>query len=269
MEPAIGCGGYDKAYMRILVISNNLSDRNELVEYMHRRSFQAACMSEPANLGRHLVSDEPNLVVLELAHDSRDCLRLLNEIKSQRNIPVIAITGHESCEFDRATALELGADDCLTRPFNPRELVARIGAILRRVRRAIESPSLNVKQIIQSPPQKTIYWFVGWNLNLRIRRLTNSKGARVPLTAAEYALLLTFIEAPQRPLTREFLVQATHLREDVAPRSIDVQVMRLRRKLAPDPNIPDLIKTAPGIGYVFNAPVKVIDPPQKTWATFA
>jgi DNA-binding response OmpR family regulator len=257
--------------MRILVISNNLSDRNELVEYMHRRSFQTACMSEPADVRRHLESDEPNLVVLELAYDNKDRLRLLNEIRSQWNTPVIAISGQEPVEFDRATALELGADDSLTRPFNPRELVARIGAILRRVGQAIEPPSQDVKHIIQSCSRKkaAIYWFVGWNLNLRIRRLTNSKGARIALTAAEHALLLTFVEAPQRPLTREFLMQATHLHEDVAPRSMDVQVMRLRRKLAPDPNSPHLIKTAPGIGYVFDVPVKVIDPPQKRRATFA
>jgi two-component system, OmpR family, response regulator len=242
--------GSDKTFMRILVISNNPSDKNELVDYMHRRSFQTACLSAPINVSRHLVRDEPNLVVLDLARDNDEHLRLLNEIKS-RPTPVIAIIGHGPVEFNRATALELGADDCLTRPFGPHELVARIRAILRR---------LPIQREIHSPAEKGNYCFAGWHLNLRLRRLTNSKGMLVALTAAEYALLVALLKTPQRPLTREFLMQATHLHQDVAPRSVDVQIMRLRRKLATDPNTRDLIKAEPGIGYVFNAPVKTFGP---------
>jgi DNA-binding response OmpR family regulator len=243
--------GSDNPSMRILVISNNPWDKNELIDYMHRRSLQTACLSAPINLTRHLVRDEPNLVVLDLARDNDVHLRLLNEIKSRPNTPVIAIIGHGPDEFNRASALERGADDCLARPFGPHELVARIRAILRR---------LPAQSAFHSPAEKANYWFAGWHLNLRLRRLTNSKGMQVELTLAEYMLLVTLLKTPQRPLTREFLVQATHLHHDVAPRSVDVQIMRLRRKLATDPTTRDLIKAEPGIGYVFNAPVKTFDP---------
>jgi two-component system OmpR family response regulator len=246
MAPSTGEGS-DKTSMRILVISNNPSDKNELVDYLRSRNFQTACMSDPINVNRHLVHDKPDLVVLDLVRDNDEHLRLLNEIRSHPNTPVIAIIGQGSIAFDRATTLDLGVDDCLTRPFGPHELVARIRAIVRR---------LPVQQAIRSPTGKVNYCFAGWHLELRHRRLTNSKGMRVELTVGEYALLLAFLKTPKRPLTREFLAQATHLHHDVASRSVDVQVMRLRRKLATDPTTRDLIKTKLGIGYVFNAPVK-------------
>ncbi len=243
--------GSDNTSMRILVISNNPSDKNELVDYMHRRSFQTACLSDSINVNRHLVRDEPDLVVIDLAYDNDEHLRVLNEIKSRTNAPVIAIIQQGSIAFDRATALDLGVDDCLTRPFGPQELVARIRAILRR---------LPIRQAIRSPAPSGSYWFAGWHLDLRSRRLTNSNGMSVALTVAEYTLLVAFLEAPQRPLTREFLVHATHLHQDISPRSINVQVMRLRRKLATYPDARDLIKAELGIGYAFTAPVRTFGP---------
>ncbi len=232
--------------MRILVVSNNPSDK-ELVNYMDRRGFQTECMSGLGDVSWYFVRAEPNLVIIDLAHDNPEHLRLLDELKSRANTPVIAIIEREPIEFDCATALELGADDCLARPFGARELVARTRAILRR---------LPIKRAIRSPAQSGSYWFAGWRLKLGSRRLTNSKGMSVALTAAEYILLIAFLDAPRRTLTRQFLVQATHLHQDIAERSIDVQVMRLRQKLATDRNMQDLIKAAPGLGYVFAAPVE-------------
>ncbi len=236
---------------RILVVSNNPSDKHELVDHLDRRGFKTAYMSGLGDVSRYLARDEPNLVILDLAHDNPVHLRLLNEFRSRANTPVIAIIERGPIEFDRATALELGADDCLTRPFGPHELVARIRSILRR---------LPIKQAIRSPARNGSYWFAGWCLKLGIRRLTNSKGMSVALTAAEYTLLVVFLEAPQRTLTRQFLVQATRLHKDIAERSIDIQVMRLRQKLATDHNKRDLIKAEPGIGYVFTAPVETLGP---------
>jgi two-component system OmpR family response regulator len=243
-------GSSRRIFMRILVVSNNPSDKHELVDYMDRQGFRTACMSRLGDVRRYLVRDEPNLVILDLAHDNPEHLRLLDEFKSHPHTPVIAIVERGPIEFDCATALERGADDCLMRPFGPREVVSRTRAILRR---------FPIKRAIRSPAQSGSYWFAGWRLKLGMRCLTNSTGISVALTAAQYTLLVVFLEAPRRTLTRQFLVQATHLHKDVAERSIDVQVMRLRQKLATD-HKRDLIKTEPGIGYVFTAPVEKLGP---------
>jgi DNA-binding response OmpR family regulator len=168
--------------MRILVISNSPSDKKELVDYMHRRSFQTTCMPVPADVSGTLVGDKPDLVILDLAHDNVERPRLLDETRSPPHTQVIAITGHESAEFNLATVLEPSADDCLTRPFSPHEVVARIRDILQRVKQAIQATSR----------KKASYWFTGRHLDLRIRRLTNPEGKPVALAVAEYALLTAF-----------------------------------------------------------------------------
>src|SRR5262249_5647992 len=139
--------------------------------------------------------------------------------------------------------LELGADDYIIKPFNPRELLARVRAVLRRqeIGRAGQ----------QRDPERGGYTFEGWRLDRRLRRLTDPKGAAVPLTKGEYALLVAFLKAPQRPLSREQLLQATRIHEDVFDRSIDVQVLRLRRKIEVDASAPRMISTERGVGYTF------------------
>ena len=136
----------------------------------------------------------------------------------------------------------------MTKPFNLRELLARVRAILRRLDKARASPARE--------PDHGGYRFSGWRLNLRTRRLADPTDADVTLTKGEYALLVAFLDAPQRPLSREHLLQATRVHEDVFDRSIDVQVLRLRRKLETDPNAPRVILTERGVGYVFSLPVK-------------
>jgi len=157
------------------------------------------------------------------------------------------MTGHSREEVDRVVGLELGADDYLAKPFSLRELLARVRAVLRRHERGRAARARN--------PERGGYRFNGWSLELRTRRLVNPDGAPVLLTKSEYALLLAFLKAPQRPLTREML-QATRVREDIFDRSIDVQVLRLRRKLEIDPNGPRVIETERGVGYIFTAIVK-------------
>jgi DNA-binding response OmpR family regulator len=172
----------------------------------------------------------------------------LKEIRSHSDVPVIITTGHRSEEIDRIVGLELGADDYIIKPFSLRELLARVRAVLRRqeVRRTARAGS----------PERGGYRFNGWVLERRGRKLLDPNGAQVSLSKGEYGLLLAFLEAPQRPLTREQLLQATRVHEDIFDRSIDVQVLRLRRKLEIDPSAPRVIQTERGVGYLFAAEVE-------------
>jgi DNA-binding response OmpR family regulator len=169
---------------------------------------------------------------------------------SRSDIPVIITTGHRRDEVDRVVGLEPGADDYLTKPFGLRELLARIRVTLRRVE------ALHVEPV--RDPASGRSRFGGWTLNRRSRRLTDPNNANVTLTKGEYALLLAFLDAPQRPLTREHLLQATRIHEDVFDRSIDVQILRLRRKLETDPTAPRMIQTERGVGYFFVLPIETV-----------
>jgi DNA-binding response OmpR family regulator len=160
---------------------------------------------------------------------------------------VIIVTGHCLDETDRIVGLELGADDYVAKPFSLRELLARVKAVLRRQEIGRSSR--------HQGPERGGYRFAGWMLERRNRKLVAPDGAHVPLSKGEYSLLLAFLEAPQRILTREHLLQATRLHEDIFDRSIDVQVLRLRRKLELDPSMPQIIRTVRGLGYDFSLDV--------------
>jgi DNA-binding response OmpR family regulator len=191
---------------------------------------------------------EVNLVILDLRLGSEDGLDLLREVRLSSEVPVIIITGHRRDDIDRVVGLELGADDYLTKPFNLRELLARVRAVLRRfdVGRAA----------LVRDPERGRFRFSGWQLDRRTRRLVDPAGSPVALTRGEYALLVAFLEAPQRPLSREHLLQATRAHEEIFDRSIDVQILRLRRKLERDPSAPRVIQTERGVGYVFAVAVE-------------
>jgi DNA-binding response OmpR family regulator len=195
-----------------------------------------------------LGNTEVNLVILDLRLGLEDGLDLLREVRLGSDVPVIIITGHRRDDIDRVVGLELGADDYVTKPFNLRELLARVRAVLRRFDVGRTAPTRD--------PERGRFRFSGWQLDRRVRQLTDPAGALVALTKGEYAMLLAFLEAPQRPLSREHLLQATRVHEDVFDRSIDVQILRLRRKLERDPSAPRVIQTERGVGYVFAIPVE-------------
>ena len=175
-----------------------------------------------------------------------DLLQRMRELKHA--MPVIVITGHRRDDIDRVVGLELGADDYLTKPFNLRELLARVRAVLRRFEVGRAAPPRD--------PERGRCRFGGWQLDRRTRKLTDPDGAPVALTKGEYALLVAFLDAPQRPLSREHLLQATRVHEDVFDRSIDVSVLRLWRKLEANPSAPRIIQTERGVGYVFTLRVE-------------
>jgi DNA-binding response OmpR family regulator len=158
------------------------------------------------------------------------------------------MTDHQSDEVDRIVGLELGADDYILKPFSLRELLARIRAVLRRHEMGRAARARD--------PDRGGYRFSCWRLDRRARTLLDANEAPVPLSKGEYALLLAFLEAPQRPLSREQLLRATRIHEDIFDRSIDVQVSRLRRKLEPATNAARVIRTERGVGYVFALPVE-------------
>lgn len=231
-----------------VVVEDDLTMRRLVTDYLTENGFHVISASRREQLRVILAQHKPDLVILDLRLGQEDGLDLLREIRAKSDVPVIIVTGHRRDEIDRVVGLELGADDYLIKPFGLRELLARIRAVLRRRDAGFVSA--------QADRGKGLWRFGNWQIDRRARRLTNSSGEAVPLSKGEYALLTAFLDAPQRPLSREYLLQATRVHEDIYDRSIDVQVLRLRRKLETDPSAPSIIRTERGIGYVFTLPVE-------------
>jgi two-component system OmpR family response regulator len=231
-----------------LVVEDDRTLRQLVINYLEDHDIRAISATGKEEVAALLAREEPSLVILDLRLGQEDGLDLLREIRSHSDVPVIITTGHRRDEIDRVVGLELGADDYITKPFGLRELLARIRAVLRR-REAGQAAA-------QREPERGHCRFGGWQLDRRMRRLSDCNGDPVALTKGEYALLLAFLDAPQCPLSREHLLQATRIHEDVFDRSIDVQVLRLRRKLETDPSAPSVIQTERGVGYVFALPVE-------------
>jgi DNA-binding response OmpR family regulator len=222
--------------------------RSMVAEFLQEHSVPTVAAAGRQDLFRCFAGGDPSLIILDLQLGQDDGLELLREIRGRSDVPVIVMTGHRRDEIDRVVGLELGADDYLTKPFSLRELLARIRAVLRRQELGRAGSARD--------PERGGYRFGGWRLERRARRLLDTNGTPVVLTKGEYALLVAFLEAPGRPLTREHLLQSTRVHEDIFDRSIDVQVLRLRRKLEQDPSTPSVIQTARGVGYVFALPVE-------------
>jgi len=235
----------------VLVIEDDPALQRMIVNYFAENNIRAVTASGRQEMVCQLGA-EVKLVILDLLLGQEDGLDLLRNIRSSSDVPVIIITGHRRDDIDRVVGLELGADDYLTKPFNLRELLARVRAVLRRFEGGRTVPAAEPGR----GAERGRWRFSGWQLDLRTRRLTDPTGELVALTKGEYALLVAFLDAPQRPLSREHLLQATRVHEDVFDRSIDVQILRLRRKLERDPSAPRVIKTERGVGYVFAVPVE-------------
>ena len=231
----------------IVVVDDDPATRRIVTSYFRDHDMPASSASGRQELIRYLASGAPTLIILDLRLGRDDGLDLLREIRSTSDVPVIITTGHRMEEVDRVLGLELGADDYLTKPFGLRELLARVRAILRRH---------ELKRTQSRKLQRSGFRFGRWQLERQSRRLTTQDGSLVALTKGELSLLVAFLQCPQRPLTREQLLQATRVHEDVFDRSIDVQVLRLRRKLETDASSPRIIRTERGVGYVFELPVE-------------
>jgi len=238
MKGDIGLMGY------ILIVNSDPAIRQTMKGYFSDHSFPARCVSSWREL--KCTGTPPSLIILDQSDGLNDVLDQLRSIRSKSDIPII-MTGHRADEIDPIVSLELGADDYIVRP-SPMELLARTRAILRRRQMSL---AVQIRK-----RQGGGYRFNGWRLERSGRRLVDPNETPVSLTKGEYALLLAFLEAPERPLTREHLLNATRVHEDIFDRSIDVQVLRLRRKLEIDPHATRMIQTERGIGYVFALPVQ-------------
>src|SRR6202048_1863831 len=232
----------------IVVVDDDPSLRQMVIKFLENNNIPTKAASSRTEFSRLFAGPPPSLIILDLRLGQDDGLDLLREIRSHSDVPVIIMTGHSPDEIDRIVGLELGADDYIIKPFSLRELLARVRAVLRRQ---------EMGRVVRArDPEGGGYRFGGWLLERRGRRILDPDANPVALSKGEYALLLAFLEASQRPLSREHLLQATRIHEDIFDRSIDVQVLRLRRKLEIDPSAPGVIRTERGVGYIFALPVE-------------
>lgn len=230
----------------ILVVDDHSEIRDLLKRFLEQHGLRVSCARDGKEMKRLLEDREFDLLVLDLMMPGEDGLTLCRELRAKSSLPIIMLTAMGE-ETDRIIGLEMGADDYLAKPFNPRELLARIKAVMRRTQ--AETP----------PAAETLtrdLRFDRWLLDVNRRELVDEDGVGMSLSTAEFDLLKVFLERPQRVLSRDQLLDLARGREAAAfDRAIDTLVSRLRRKLERDPKSPELIKTIWGGGYMFSADV--------------
>lgn len=227
---------------KILLVDDDLRMRELLQRYLSEQGFTVKAVSDSAEMDAALMHEHPDLLVLDLMLPGEDGLAICRRLRgANSNMPIIMLTARGD-EVDRIIGLEMGADDYLPKPFNPRELLARINAVMRRQEQRIPSaPTSNAATVS----------FGDFVFDPSTRSL-NRNGESITITSGEFALLKVFVDHPRQPLSRDRLMQLARGRElDVFDRSIDVQVSRLRRLIEPDPAHPRYLQTMWGFGYVF------------------
>ena len=234
----------------VLALDDDPSIRQLVCDYLSANELRVTAVATGRELDAVMAREAIDLVVLDLRLQGEDGLQIARRLRESSAIPILMLTGRAE-EADRVMGLELGADDYLTKPFSTRELLARIRALLRRAR---------VQATVADAIAKVrAYRFGGWELNVGLRRLKAADGRAVELTNGEFSLLAAFVSAPQRVLSRDQLLDLSRLHNaEVYDRSIDVQILRLRRKIEPDPAHPSFIKTERGAGYLFDATVETV-----------
>ncbi|HEU4353031.1 MAG TPA: two-component system response regulator OmpR [Burkholderiales bacterium] len=227
---------------RILVVDDDQRLRELLVRYLGGEGYEVKAVSDAGAMDKQLARERYDLVVLDLMLPGEDGLAICRRLRTQQSAPAIIMLTAKGDDVDRIVGLEMGADDYLPKPFNPRELLARINAVLRR-RAPLGPPG--------APAAGGVYAFGEFSLNLATRTLTRA-GKQVALTTGEFSVLKVLVQHPRQPLSRDKLMELARGREyEVFDRSIDVQISRLRKIVEQDPSHPKHIQTVWGFGYVF------------------
>lgn len=234
----------------ILITDDDRQIRTSLARFFTANGFRVSAAEDGVAMFEAVEKGRFDLIVLDIMMPGEDGLSLCRRLRASSKVPVVLLSAM-SGETDRIVGLELGADDYICKPFSPRELLARIRAVLRR----------SGDMALEGERAVVSYEFEGWRMDAARRTLRNPEGALVDLTSGEFDLLLAFAGHPQQVLTRDQLLDLTRGREaSVFDRSIDVQISRLRRKIEADPQIPVFIKTVRSGGYVFCAEVQAGPP---------
>ena len=237
---------------KILIVDDDASIRELVNDYLSEHGFSVVACANGREMREGLANHDIKLMLCDVKLPGEDGFSLAREVRSNSDLPIIMLTG-QAQEIDRVLGLELGADDYLTKPFSPRELLARIKAVLRRY----EAPLRDAKaSLARRESEIRTYKFATWELSTGTRKLKAPDGTKTELTNGEYALLVTFLKAPHVVLSRDQLLEGSRLHDDIFDRSIDVQILRLRQKIEADPKDPMLIRTERGIGYYFAADVR-------------
>jgi two-component system, OmpR family, response regulator len=238
----------------VLALDDDAAVREMVAEYLGQNDFRVTTVASGAELTAAMARELVDLVILDLRLRGEDGMQIARRLREASAIPILMLTGRVE-EADRVMGLELGADDYLTKPFSPRELLARIRALLRRAKAQAEVHT----RVVDAVAKVRAYRFGGWELNIGLRKLKSPKGEPVDLTNGEFRILAAFLSAPQRILTRDQLLELSRVHNaEVYDRAIDIQILRLRRKIEPDPARPQFIKTERGAGYVFSVPVDIV-----------
>ena len=235
--------------IRVLLVDDDSEIRELLSEYLRGYGIEATAVADGTAMRQAFAAERFELVILDLMLPGEDGISLCRALRAQSDVPIIMLTARGEAA-DRVLGLEIGADDYVVKPFDPRELVARIRSLLRR------SSGGNGPSDAGNVDDADEVCFEHWRLNRVTRQLSDPNGLLIPLSNAEFRLLWVFLERPRRLLTRDQLLDAARGRTAEAfDRSIDLLVSRLRQKLNDDPKAPTLLKTVRGEGYLFDARV--------------
>lgn len=230
----------------ILVVDDDPKIRTGVSKFLAEQGLRTTTAADGREMQAKLANANVDLVILDVMMPGEDGLSLCRKLAAETRIPIILLTALAS-ETDRIIGLEIGAEDYVCKPFSPRELLARVRVVLRR---------MDQRRLSKSDAKVTRYHFEGWVLDVRGRTLTSATGGHVELTSGEFDLLQAFVEHPNVVLNRDQLLDLARGRASLTvDRAIDVQVMRLRRKLEVDPASPQLIKTVRNSGYIFTPEV--------------
>lgn len=240
--------------LHILVVDDDSEIRDLLSDYLQQHNFRISTARNGDEMWRILKKTQIDLVVLDIMLPGDDGLTLCRKLRQDSDVMIVMLSAIGE-ETDRVIGLEVGADDYLAKPFSPRELLARIKALTRRTTGPLAAKR-NARRLAELP----LISFNDWQLDQNKRRLVAPDGVTVPLSTAEYELLIAFLENPNRVLNRDQLLDLTKGREGQPfDRTIDVQVARLRKKIEEDPKNPQILQTIRGGGYQFKANIRTCD----------